>query len=91
MTVDSLGHVSGTTAVAKSDITALGIPAQDTTYSAATTSAAGLMSAADKTKLNGLSAPTVTSDIPLKFSINANGGLTITYDDGKWLSGFYKN
>ena len=49
----------------------------------ATTSAAGLMSAADKTKLNGLSAPTVTSDIPLKFSINANGGLTITYDDGK--------
>ncbi len=49
----------------------------------ATTSNAGLMTAADKTKLNGLSAPTVTSDIPLKFSINANGGLTITYDDGK--------
>ena len=49
----------------------------------ATTSKAGLMSTADKTKLDGLSAPTVTSDIPLKFSINANGGLTITYDDGK--------
>ena len=54
VTVDSTGHVSAATAVAKSDITALGIPAQDTTYSAATTSAAGLMSAADKTKLDGI-------------------------------------
>ena len=32
ITVDNSGHVSGATAVAKSDITALGIPAQDTTY-----------------------------------------------------------
>jgi len=32
------------------------ISAKDTTYSAATTSAAGLMSAADKTKLNGIAA-----------------------------------
>ena len=32
ITVDSTGHVSGTEAVTKSDITALGIPAQDTTY-----------------------------------------------------------
>lgn len=54
VTVDALGHVSGTTAVAKSDITALGIPAQDTTYSNATTEASGLMSASDKTKLNGI-------------------------------------
>lgn len=30
--VDSTGHVSGTTAVAKTDITGLGIPAQDTVY-----------------------------------------------------------
>jgi hypothetical protein len=52
--VTAEGHVAGVDAVAKSDITALGIPAQDTTYSEATTSAAGLMSAADKTKLNGL-------------------------------------
>ena len=46
VTVDSTGHVSATSAVTKSDITALGIPAQDTntTYSAfkgATSSAAG--------------------------------------------------
>ena len=54
VTVDASGHVSATTAVAKADITGLGIPAQDTTYSAATTSAAGLMSAADKTKLDGI-------------------------------------
>lgn len=54
VTVDGTGHVSGTTVVAKSDITALGIPAQDTTYSAATTSAAGLMSASDKSKLDGI-------------------------------------
>ena len=52
VTVDGTGHVSGTAAVTKADITGLGIPAQDTTYSAATTSAAGLMSATDKTKLN---------------------------------------
>ena len=30
--VDGTGHVSGATAVTKDDITALGIPAQDTTY-----------------------------------------------------------
>ena len=54
ITVDASGHVSAATAVAKTDITALGIPAQDTTYQNATTSAAGLMSAADKTKLNSI-------------------------------------
>lgn len=52
VTVDATGHVSAATTVTKADITGLGIPAQDTTYSAATTSTAGLMSAADKTKLN---------------------------------------
>lgn len=51
---DANGHVTSATAVAKSDITALGIPAQDTTYSVATVSSAGLMSATDKTKLDGL-------------------------------------
>lgn len=44
VTVDATGHVSAATAAAKADITALGIPAQDTTYTdmtAATSSAAG--------------------------------------------------
>ena len=56
VTVDASGHVSATTAVAKSDITALGIPGTNTTYSAATQSANGLMSAADKKKLDGFGA-----------------------------------
>ena len=50
--VDSQGHVDAVTSVAKGDITGLGIPAQDTTYSTATTGANGLMSATDKTELN---------------------------------------
>ena len=52
ITVDGLGHVSSATAVSKADITGLGIPAQDTTYSVATTAANGLMSATDKTNLD---------------------------------------
>ena len=51
---DANGHVIGAVNVAKGDITALGIPAQDTTYVDATGSASGLMSAADKTKLDGI-------------------------------------
>ena len=54
ITVDALGHVTAVTKVTKPDITGLGIPAQDTTYGNATTSAAGLMSPADKTKLDGM-------------------------------------
>ena len=52
--VDNTGHISGATAVSKADITGLGIPAQDTTYSNATTSTAGLLSASDKSKLDGI-------------------------------------
>lgn len=56
VTVDAQGHVSNVSAVTKEDITALGIPGQDTntTYGNATTSTAGLMSAADKIKLDGI-------------------------------------
>ena len=53
--VDAEGHVTDATPVAKSDITNLGIPAQDTTYSDVTAGgASGLMTGADKTKLDGL-------------------------------------
>lgn len=48
------GHIASLTAVVKSDITELGIPAQDTTYSVATISANGLMSSTDKSKLDGI-------------------------------------
>lgn len=54
ITVDGTGHVSAATAITKDDITGLGIPAQDTTYSTATTTANGLMSSGDKSKLNGI-------------------------------------
>ena len=57
VTVDGMGHVTGAAAVTKDDITGLGIPGQDTTYSDATTSAHGLMTAADKTKLNAVPTP----------------------------------
>lgn len=56
ITTDASGHVTGAQAVTKSDITELGIPAQDTntTYSPATQSQAGLMSAEDKTKVDSM-------------------------------------
>ena len=54
ITTNAEGHVTAATSVVKGDITALGIPAQDTTYVDATTGASGLMSAADKTKLDGI-------------------------------------
>ena len=70
ITVDDTGHVSEVVAVTKADITALGIPAQDTTYNDATTSTHGLMSVADKKKLDGIdenanaySLPNATSSV----------------------------
>lgn len=58
LAVDALGHVTNASAVTKADITALGIPGQDTntTYSPATQSANGLMTAADKKKLDAFGA-----------------------------------
>ena len=41
VTVDSMGHVSSATSVTKSDITALGIPAQDTTYASKSATSGG--------------------------------------------------
>jgi len=111
ITVDAAGHVSATTAVAKADITALGIPSTNTTYSAmngatasaagaaglvpapaagkqasflrgdgtwvvptnttysvATASANGLMSSADKSKLDGM---VIATDAEVTEMINA--------------------
>lgn len=122
VTVDAAGHVSATTAVAKADITALGIPAQDTTYSNmtaatasavgkaglvpapaagkqasflrgdgswvvpenttyadATTSTHGLMSAADKTKLNGVATGAQVNKIE---TVKVNG-TALTPDSSK--------
>lgn len=57
-TVDAEGHVTATTPVTKSDITKLGIPAQDTTYPMASATEDGRMSKKDKSKLDGMSIAT---------------------------------
>lgn len=82
--VDSLGHVSSATAVTKSDITALGIPAQDTdtTYGEATADAAGLMSAADKAKLDDLQYNHVGNVLSCNISGNAATATEIKAEDG---------
>lgn len=55
ITVDENGHVTAAEAVGKEDITGLGIPAQDTTYSPAVAGGAdGLLTGADKSKLDGI-------------------------------------
>lgn len=54
ITVDSLGHVTAVSAVQKSDITGLGIPSSDTTYSLASAYNNGLMSSDQYSKLKGI-------------------------------------
>lgn len=83
ISTDSTSHVKSVSAVTKSDITSLGIPAQDTTYNNATQSTAGLMSAEDKTKLDNLDTSGTVSDTralngaTMRFSGFVNG-VTIT-------------
>lgn len=66
-----------TVTITKGDITALGIPGSDTTYPDATQTAHGLMSAADKKKLDGVEA-------------NANHYVHPTSAAGAKASGLYK-
>ena len=54
------------------------VPWTDTTYSAATTSAAGLMSAADKTKLNGVATNANNYSLPLAAN-GTRGGVQVGY------------
>lgn len=74
VTVDAEGHVSAAVAVTKTDITGLGIPAQDTTYTDVTAGgASGLMTGADKTKLDGIAVGATkveASDTPGNIKIN---------------------
>lgn len=81
ITIDTSGHVSAATAVAKSDITGLGIASSD----AATTNTAGLMSAADKTKLDGIAAGANKYTLPTASSSTLGGvktGSNITNNSG---------
>lgn len=79
VTVDASGHVSATTAVAKADITGLGIPAQDTTYADATTSTHGLMSVNDKKKLDAIASGAQVNKIE---TVKVNGTV-LTPDSSK--------
>ena len=78
ITTNEHGHVTAATAVAKADITGLGIPAQDTTYSDATTSVHGLMSTADKAKLDGIAANANNYSLPLA-TADTRGGVKVGY------------
>ena len=62
----------------KADGTTGTLTTQDTTYSNATTSAAGLMSAADKTKLNGIAAGAQVNSVT-----GVKGGAESTYRTGQ--------
>lgn len=89
ITVDATGHISAVAAVTKADITALGIPGQDTntTYSAVTSSANGLMTPTMLAELNAAlkfknitTATTLTSlsiaNYSIKVSLSAASALS---------------
>lgn len=66
ITTDATGHITAATAVTKTDITALGIPAQDTTYDYASTTEPGLMVASMVVKLKAIEEnATADSAIPV--------------------------
>lgn len=54
ITVNEQGKITAATPVTKADITALGVPGQDTTYEAATADHDGLMTSAHFTKVEGI-------------------------------------
>ena len=82
VTVDAEGHVSAAEAVTKTDITGLGIPAQDTTYTDVTAGGtSGLMTGADKTKLDGIAVGATkveASDTPGNIKINGSETPVVT-------------
>lgn len=82
VTVDAQGHVSGAEAATKEDITGLGIPAQDTTYQPAVADGAdGLLTGADKAKLDGIAAGATkveASTTPGSIKINGSETAVVT-------------
>jgi hypothetical protein len=81
VSVDATGHVSGTSAVAKADITALGIPASDTntTYAAFTSAAAGLVPAAKSGSTNYATTAYVLTGAGWKAGTKYNTDTNTTY------------
>ena len=62
ITTNDEGHVTAATAVAKADITALGIPSTNTTYSAATSSTLGLVKSGGDVTISSAGVITVNDD-----------------------------
>lgn len=81
---DTLELVAGSNITLTPDATndKVTIAATDTTYSAATTSAAGLMSAADKTKLDGIAAGAQVN-IVTSVDTTATAGVNLSLTSGK--------
>lgn len=78
VTVDSTGHVSGTAAVTKGDITALGIPSTNTTYSTGTASTSGI------TKLytgTGTATDGTMTQSAIKSALDGKSNTGHTHDD----------
>lgn len=70
ITTNANGMVTAATAVAKADITALGIPAENTTYDPATANADGLMTSAQFSKLAGIA---TGAQVNVLESVSVNG------------------
>ena len=70
ITTNATGHITAATAVAKSDIVDLGIPAENTTYDPATADDEGLMTAAQFTKLSGIASG---AQVNVLESVSVNG------------------
>ena len=87
-TGSNITNSSGTISITKDNVTsALGYtpPTQDTTYSNATTSTAGLMSSSDKTKLDGIAAGANKYTLPTASNSTLGGvktGSNITNSSG---------
>ena len=73
---DAQGHITGTTAVAKADITGLGIPASDTTYSAEK----GISLTSGKFGHSNTAVTAVTTASLKKVAYDAYGHITSTSD-----------
>lgn len=85
ITVDGIGHVSNVSAVTKSDITALGIPAQDTVYSLPTASSStlgGVKTTSNVSSTSGLTACPIISGVPYYKDTNTTYSIATTSANG---------
>lgn len=77
ITVTDEGHISSAEAVTKSDITALGIPSQNTTYSIATASTAGLVKPVSVITKPTLCSVTTTSGRYYQVQMSSDGNMFV--------------